>query len=1014
MTFEFFAYWNGAQIRDLFEAVVAITGSADYTGLLRTLILFGFLCVITICALKYRGLDAGSFIFAVLLFYGVTLLPKTDVAINDERSGSVYVVSNVPLGLAFMASTTSHVGHWLTETFEDTFAGVEAERFSRFGMVFPERAVNAVLAAGPVTVQGRTLVSDFNRNCVMPELIDNPAKIEALSTSGNLWQTIAQAGWVNPARMTQDTAGNWIGCDEAIAFIDNHMATTEFPAIQKHLAMKLLPDQLDASTLILRVLPQAESLLLGISQSLSASIKHSVFMNTLQSDIDNVAALAGHPLATATALAKAQGNLSSEINYRTMAEIAKDALPKVRNSLEFIILASFPLVFIMVLAVGHMAGTILRSYLTLLIWIQLWAPISAVMNYLIIHTDSHPMNQIIAEYGANTIYAANLIREAGASSQAIAGFLTILAPVIAFAIAKGSDFATAQLAASVMAPAQSAAQSQGASLTSGNISLGNTSWGNVSTNNMSGNKSDRSMGYTDSTISQTTSAYGSVTRSGTGAVTGMSMTPVSMGVSAAASMGESGSVASTSGMSNSFGYSDSIQALRSYTTQTADKSMAGFTRLLNSTLSNQSGLQSTDSHLNQMSSSLNSSNNQTLSSSFGNEETASIQTTLSLSSASAEKNNSALKALPRSSATSASRGSELTITQPSSDSDSSVTQQGFEKLRQNILNGGGSKSFSAGLNGTIQNSQQLLDTVTQQNTSSNSLQRQEAYKSLLAATRQIAETTSDTGIRNAAQNFETQLTRAYQFGNRTSFEQRSNRSASSELGYVSNQDLRTMMDSSPTAMQKAIETFGSAEAAQNALFHSPAARSFFARELHKELNQSGWNEGQVIPLSTVDIDTMARPHRRDFEAEVTSRFDDSVSANRLDLQTAQQNAIGKRSVSEAPNFEPVRQSVHQERTAFRTDRETLQAELMQERGEIMSAKAVYEEKQSGVPTVLSNAFLGGVLYSSPQEYKNKFSEKAESSANFAKALQSVGNNNEVKLRDLEQSVQAKSTDRSNG
>ena len=1005
MTFEFFAYWNGAQIRDLFEAVVAITGSADYTGLLRTLVLFGFLCVITVCALRYRGLDAGSFIFAVLLFYGVTLLPKTDVAINDERSGSVYVVSNVPLGLAFMASTTSHVGHWLTETFEDTFAGAEAERFSRFGMVFPERAVNAVLAAGPVTVQGRALVSDFNRNCVMPELIDNPAKIEALSTSGNLWQTIAQTGWVNPARMTQDTAGNWIGCDEAIAFIDNHMTTTELPAIQKHLAMKLLPDQLDASTLILRVLPQAESLLLGISQSLSASIKHSVFMNTLQSDIDNVAALAGHPLATATALAKAQGNLSSEINYRTMAEIAKDALPKVRNSLEFIILASFPLVFIMVLAVGHMAGTILRSYLTLLIWIQLWAPISAVMNYLIIHTDSHPMNQIIAEYGANTIYAANFIREAGASSQAIAGFLTILAPVIAFAIAKGSDFATAQLAASVMAPAQSAAQSQGASLTSGNISLGNTSWGNVSTNNMSGNKSDRSMGYTDSTISQTTSAYGSVTRSGSGAVTGMSMTPVSMGVSAVASMGESGSVASTSGISNSFGYSDSVQALRSYTTQTADKSMAGFTRLLNSTLSNQSGLQSTDSHLNQMSSNLNSSNNQTLSSSFGNEESANIQTTLSLSSTSSEKDDSGLKALPRSSATSANLDSKLTMSPPSSDSDSSVPQRGFEKIRQNILNGGASESFSGGLYGKIQNSQQLLDTVTQQNTSSNSLQRQEAYKTLLSATRQIAESTTDTGIRNAAQNFEAQLTRAYQFGNRMNFEQKSNRNASSEVGYVSNRDLRTLMDTSPIAMQKAIETFGSAETAQNALFHSPAARSYFARKLHEELNQTDWKERQPKPLSTIDIDTMARPHRQNFEKETTESFDNALSANHRESLTAQNNAIGQRSISEPPKNDFVKSTVNRERQSFSEEQQKLEQDMLQERGSILSAKTIYEEKQSGLGTVMSNAFFGGALYNSPQTYKNELSDKAGHSAQFAESLKDLGQKENVALKEFERSTQ---------
>lgn len=995
MTFEFFAYWNGSQIRDLFEAVVTITGSADYTGLLKTLILFGFLCVITVCALRYRGLDAGSFIFAVLLFYGVTLLPKTDIAINDERSGSVYVVSDVPLGLAFMASTTSHVGHWLTEIFEDTFAGVEAERFSRFGMVFPERAVNAVLAAGPVTVQGRTLISDFNRNCVMPELIDTPSKIEALSTSANLWQTISQVGWVNPARMTQDTAGNWIGCDEAIAFIDNHMANTELPAIQKHLAMKLLPDQIDAGTLILRVLPQAESLLLGISRSLSSSIKHSVFMNTLQSDIDNVAALAGHPLATATALAKAQGNLSSEINYRTMAEIAKDALPKVRNSLEFIILASFPLVFIMVLAVGHMAGTILRSYFTLLIWIQLWAPISAVMNYLIIHTDSHPMNQIINEYGANTIYAANLIREAGASSQAIAGFLTILAPVIAFAIAKGSDFATAQLAASVMAPAQSAAQSQGASLTSGNISLGNTSWGNVSTNNIGGNKSDRSMGYTDSTISQTTSAYGSVTRSGTGAVTGMSMTPVSMGVSSAVSMSEANSQSATSSMSNRFGYSDSIQALRSYTTQTADKSMAGFTRLLNTTLNQQSSLQSTDSHSNQLSSSTTLGANQSIATNFNNGQNVSVQSAVNFASHSANPFSNSVSSV----ASHVSK--EKVMNLETNPKESFSTQSGS----QSTSTRNGDSNLSAGMTGEINTTQQLLDSVTSQHTTNTSAQRQEAYKSLLNATRQIAESTTDSGIRSAAQNFEAQLTRAYQYGNRLSFEQNSTQSASKQLGYISNQDMKTLMDNSPSAMQKAIETFGSAEAAQNALFHSPTARSFFAQQLHDEMQASGWNEGQPQPLSTVDIDTMARPHRHSFESETTKRFDENTSANHLDLQNARDSFTKGMDLSAPPSTATVKHSVDRERESINQNQQKMEKELLAERGSVLSAKLLYEDKQSGVNTVFRNAFLGGALYRSPQEYKDRIDEMSSLSEGMQQDLSESGAKGKINITDFERSAQ---------
>lgn len=1001
MTMEFFAYWNGSQIRDLFEAVVAITGSSDYLGLLQTLILFGFLCVITVCALRYRGLDAGSFIFAVALFYGVTLVPKTDLAINDERSGSVYVVSNVPLGLAFMASTTSHVGHWLTEIFEDTFAGVEAERFSRFGMVFPERAVNAILAAGPVTTQGRMLLSDFNRNCVMPELIDYPQKIEALSTSGNLWQTIAQTGWVNPARKTQDTAGNWLGCDEAIAFIDNHMATTELPAIQKHLAMKLLPDQLDASTLILRVLPQAESLLLGVSQSLASSIKHSVFMNTLQSDIDNVAALAGHPLATATALAKAQGNLSSEINYRTMAEIAKDALPKVRNSLEFIILASFPLIFVMVLAAGHMAGTILRSYLTLLVWIQLWAPISAVMNYLIIHTDSHPMNQIIAEYGANTIYAATLIREAGASSQAIAGFLTILAPVIAFAIAKGSDFATAQLAASVMAPAQSAAQSQGASLTSGNISLGNTSWGNVSTNTQSGNKSDRSMGFTDSSMLQTASAYGSVTRNGSGTVTGMSMTPVSMGVSSAMSLGEANSQSATSSMSNSFGYSDSIQALRSYTTQTSDKSIAGFTRLLNTTLNRQSGLQSADSSLDLVSSSLASGSNQTLESTLNNGQTATIKSSVTLSSStSSNQSNRGSNALQTKEQTLPSSSQLVNA----SESSTSQALEGFESIRQNIIKGGSTPSLSGGTSGQINTAQQLLDSVNQQSSIANAKQRQEAYKSLLTATRQIVESTSDSGIRNAAQNFEKQLTHAYQLGNRQSFEQSASLSASSQIGYVSNQDIRTMMDSSPAVMQKAIETFGSAEAAQNALFHSASARKYFAQQLHQSMGQSDWNNNSPQPLSTIGIDTMARPHRESFETEKFNQFDQTRQANHLDYQISKQSSIGDKEIADLPQTSAVTNSVNNFRESMNAEKTQLQDSLLTERGTTLSAKAVYEEKQSGVPTVFANAYLGGSLYSSPHEYKDQLTEKINSES-FRKAMQEIGKQDKAELSDVERSAQ---------
>lgn len=1007
MVFEFFAYWNGEQIRDLFEAVVALTSGGDYLGLLKSVMLLGFLCVITVCALRYRGIDAMSFVFAVLIFYTVTLVPKVDVNIRDDRAGTVYVVQNVPLGIAFMASTTSHVGHWLTQSFENVFTAVDAERFSRFGMVFPQRAVSALLAAGPVTPQGRLLVGDFNRYCVVPELVDYPEKIDALTQSGNLWQTITQAGWLNPARRTPDLDNNWIGCDEAAVVIENHLNTVEVPAIERHLAMKLIPDSVDASNLILRVLPQSESLLLGISRSLSTSIKHSVFMNTLGEDIANVAALANHPLAMASNLAKSQGNLASEINYRTMAQIAKDALPKVRNALEFVILASFPLVFIMMIALGHMSMMLLRSYLTLLIWIQLWAPISAVMNYLMVTVDAHPMNQIIAEYDANTVFAANLIREFGASSQAIAGFLTIMAPIIAFAIAKGSDMATAQLAGSIMAPAQNAAQSQGAGLASGSINLGNASWGNVSTNNVSGNKNDLSTSFTSADMLRTASAYGSVTRAGNGTVTGMSVTPVSMGVTNSVGLGDNASSATSSSLSTSFGYSQSVNALQSMATQTSDRAMAGFTRLLNAEISRQSGLMSKNSSQMSMSETLSASTSQTLSSSLSNSESALVSSGITFGANSGaptlEDKSSTLSNLPTLSES---------LTNPSgsmSQSVNSLDKTNLSTLSNKSLGTGiASSNTIVSASGKLSTLQNRMDTATGQNSSASNAERQEAYQSLLSASRQIAERTQDSAIRNAAQSFESQLTNAFNLSQSKGFEQSSHRAAQQSTGYVSNQDIRTMMDTSPYALQKATDIFGSPEAAQSALFHSAQARSYFALQLQDDIREQIPVNSNMQPLSPQTVDAMGRTHQSDFTNEQQGALHNAMDANRLDARNAQTQTIGDKSVFETPDISNIEKSGNAHRLKTHDQSSGLEQSMLQERGATKVAKALYDEKQSGIPTVISNAYLGGLLYSSPRDYAKKLEEASKQDSAVKQSLAIIGNRHEdFNLHDFEQLTQSK-------
>ena len=293
MVMDYYAYWNGGQIRDLFEALVSICSGSSYEGLLKTAVLAGFLVTLTGALLKWQGLASKVYLFAAVLFYSVMLVPKVDVAIHDERSADVYVVSNVPFGVGFFASATSKIGHFLTESFETAFSLPDAERFSKFGLVYPQRALNSLLAAGPVTPEGRALTDRVIADCIGPELLDHPDKAAELSHSGDIWATISADGWINPARSSVSSDGTVQRCDQALQSLDQHLNTVELDFLSKRLGTVLVPERIDPADVIRRTLPQSEALLLGVSRSLEQSLKHSVMLTALPRGMASIAAQAG-------------------------------------------------------------------------------------------------------------------------------------------------------------------------------------------------------------------------------------------------------------------------------------------------------------------------------------------------------------------------------------------------------------------------------------------------------------------------------------------------------------------------------------------------------------------------------------------------------------------------------------------------------------------------------------------------------------------------------------------------
>lgn len=539
MNIDFYASWNGPQVAALFRAVVGMTESSGYTVFLLTMTTLGLLGVTIAAVLRWKPFEMLSWFMSVVLFYSIAFVPKITVTVEDSRAMTAEAVTGVPIGLGLTAALSSKIGHFAANLFETALGDVEASKFTKFGAVFPERAAAALAKAGPVTAETRAVLDPFLNRCVMPEILESPAKLTELMTTGNLAATVTAHGWTNPARVLM-IDGSPVYCDEAAQKLLTLLKTREVPAQEKLLMAKLSGGSTGSAVLesaLKKAIPEAEAKMLGISRTLSESLTHAVLLTEIPGAAERQAGSLSMPLAGAVALAKAQGSLASEISFRTMGELAAAFLPKLRNLLEFILIAAFPIVLGMLVAFGAEGTRVARMYLTLFLWLALWAPIASVINHLLIHLDANPMNRIAEIYGGLTLEAADFIRDQGATSQAMAGYLMLLVPLISYLLARASDMGAASLASSMMQPAAGAAQSQSAQLSAGNVAAGNASIGNSSVNNANANKSDISTGFVAGSVTRTASAQGSVVRdSDRGQVTSVTAASSDLGVTGASTL----------------------------------------------------------------------------------------------------------------------------------------------------------------------------------------------------------------------------------------------------------------------------------------------------------------------------------------------------------------------------------------------------------------------------------------------------------------------------------------------
>ena len=558
---EVYAYWNTEQLEAIFNGVAAISNASAYATLTFTLVLLGFIIVMGTALARLRAEEPMVWIFFLTFFYGVLFLPKDDVVIIDRTAvaGAPRVVANVPLGLAFFAHATSKVGDWLTRSFETVFALPNEVRFTGNGMLFGSRIIRGAMASHLLDVDFNNDLMEYVKTCVAPDLLTGYKSLETLMKSENLW---GEMGDTNPARAVWIDGGT-LTCPDGYTNLNTRLPAALQAAhlnmarlINPNAAMTSAPAALNG--LLAAQIPAAADVLMRVSTANSLDfVRQAVMVNFWRDAPGSLASAVENTSAAQLAIAQSQAQASANSAYLTMAAVAEGALPKIRNVVQIIIIAIFPIVLILVLMAGHKGGLVLKSYVMAMVWIELWPVLYAVTSY-VAHLAAAPgvssgliggLAGVPAGPGLSLLNSIN-IEDTLLRDEAVAGMFSLLIPVMAYAILKGGEVAMSGLATQLMAPATGAAQKAGGEAGLGNLSMGNVRYDTFAARTSMANSwstrpnldSGAAGGYrhTDPSLREATKATGSVRQDAETIAAGMPVvqaTPSSLGGVLSASAG---------------------------------------------------------------------------------------------------------------------------------------------------------------------------------------------------------------------------------------------------------------------------------------------------------------------------------------------------------------------------------------------------------------------------------------------------------------------------------------------
>ncbi len=480
-----YSYGGGEALFSVLTGVKMIFDSSVTKDLTYLMTFIGLIWAAFQGAIQNSFMPKLNWLAKYVLITSLFITPKADLTVTDVVYNTRHSVDGLPIGLVLPASLFSSIGFAITESFDQAFSSVNNIPYTKYGQSFGAALISQARNFKIQDSSFRENIEGFIDNCVLYDvMVGTKYSASDLRDEQNIWSLISQNA--SSIRMFNyrdqvSSSRKLITCREGVGLLESYWKT-DIDKLGERYGRTIFGKY---GSKIAHAANNANYEILGKSFIANVNVvsqlygKTNIATDTLK-QIMMINAIADIPMSYGAIRAKQQ----QQESWLISGQLAREILPTLHAVFAALIYASFTLIVgMLVLPNGFRT---LGNYLGLLIWIETWPPLFAVIN-LLTNVSSKAYG---GDFTAITMNNASQIISHNNNISVVASGMMIVLPYLSYNILKGGAGQFVHLASQVMGASQSAAVSASAEVTSGNRSLDNVSMSNGQWFNNSGFKTD--------------------------------------------------------------------------------------------------------------------------------------------------------------------------------------------------------------------------------------------------------------------------------------------------------------------------------------------------------------------------------------------------------------------------------------------------------------------------------------------------------------------------------------------